>query len=396
MKTLLITGFGTSISVDKRKLIVNNKPDNVKLEFYPHKIPYDTVIIDGNYGMITFEAMRWLAKHDIQLITLNWNGNMLSVTLPKEPISGRLKIKQYEKYLNPIEKHKIASAILDEKIRKSFDLLNKLSYYYNFIDKITLLQTFDDVKTKFKHSNELLTYEGNIAIIYWNELQKVFNKLYPSFNFSGRNSRRHSWNMNASDETNALLNYGYAILESIVKKAINSIGFEPSIAFLHELDDSRASLIYDIQELYRWLVDLSVIQLLEEKKLKKSDFIVTENYNIRLSASVAKALLDKIMLNFNKTAQYKGKNHSYEFILYDNVRTLANYIIDDTKTLSFNVPEIEVNRDDVSELRDKILQITPSERKSLAINKSTLWYIQNNVKNGKRIKVYSKVMNKIK
>ena len=42
-----------------------------------------------------------------------------------------------------------------------------------------------------------------------------------------------------------------------------------------------------------------MIQLLEERKLKKSDFIVTENYNIRLRESTAKALIEKIRLNFN-------------------------------------------------------------------------------------------------
>jgi phospholipase C len=97
---------------------------------------------------------------------------------------------------------------------------------------------------------------------------------------------------------------------------------------LHELSDSRASLVYDIQELYRWLVDLSVIQLLEEKKLKKSNFIITENYHIRLRESTAKALLSKISLNLNKTTEYKGKNYSYEFILFDNVRSLVNNIAD--------------------------------------------------------------------
>ncbi|MEM0147312.1 MAG: CRISPR-associated endonuclease Cas1 [Candidatus Micrarchaeaceae archaeon] len=61
-------------------------------------------------------------------------------------------------------------------------------------------------------------------------------------------------------------------------------------------------MVYDIQKLYRWLVDLSVIQFLEEKKLKKTDFIVTENYSIRLREGTAKALIEKIKLNFNARA----------------------------------------------------------------------------------------------
>ena len=144
---------------------------------------------------------------------------------------------------------------------------------------------------------------------------------------------------NASDEVNALLNYGYAVLESEVRKDLNSIGLDPSISFLHELSNSRASLVYDVQELYRWLIDLSVIQLLEEKKLKKSDFIVTENYNIRLRENTAKALIEKIRLNFNARALYNGKYYSYQNILYENVRLLANYIMGKLGKLQFNVPE---------------------------------------------------------
>lgn len=395
MRALLISGFGTSINVDKRKLMITNKLENTKLEFYPNQIPYDNVIIDGNYGMITFEAIRWLMKHDISLTTLNWNGNLLSVTLPKEPNSGKLRVKQYQKYLDNSEKRKIALSVLDEKVKKSLDLLSKLSDYYDFLDKVTLSTSFNKITMKFKGSPDLLAYEGNIAILYWGELQKVFNKLYPSFNFTNRNGRRHSWNTNASDEINALLNYGYAILEAEVKKAINSIGLDPSIAYLHELDDGRASLVYDIQELYRWLVDLSVIQLLEEKKLNKSDFIVTENYNIRLRESAAKMLIDQIVLNFNKAANYKGKMHSYRFILLDNVRMLANYVIGTNKALDFKIPEVQIRRDDNLELRDRISNMMPEERRELGLRRNTLWYMQRNIRDGKKIKIYKKVELKI-
>ena len=87
--------------------------------------------------------------------------------------------------------------------------------------------------------------------------------------------------MNASDEINAMLNYGYAVLESWVRKYICAVGLDQSIGFApHAV--SNTPLVYDLLELYRWIVDLSVLQLLEDKKLKKSDFIVTENYHIRL------------------------------------------------------------------------------------------------------------------
>jgi len=71
-----------------------------------------------------------------------------------------------------------------------------------------------------------------------------------------------------------LLNYGYALLESEIRKSINSIGLDYFIGFLHEINQSRTPLVYDVQELFRWLIDVSVIQLLEEKKIKKEDEII--------------------------------------------------------------------------------------------------------------------------
>ena len=75
---------------------------------------------------------------------------------------------------------------------------------------------------------------------------------------------------------------------------------------------------------------------------------------------------------------------------------LANYIIGKSGKLQFDVPEFVIKRDDNTDIRNKVLSLTPQDRKRLGINKSTLWYMQKHVKEGKRIKVYGKVMDKIK
>ena len=46
-------------------------------------MPYDSIVVDGHYGSITFEAMVWLSKHDVSIILLNWNGNLLYSAIPK-------------------------------------------------------------------------------------------------------------------------------------------------------------------------------------------------------------------------------------------------------------------------------------------------------------------------
>ena len=165
---------------------------------------------------------------------------------------------------------------------------------------------------------------------------------------------------------------------------------------MHEINQSRTPLVYDIQELLRWLIDVSAIQLLEEKKVKKSDFIITENYHTRLGEDVAKMLIEKINYNFNAKYNYKnGKNYSYQIILLDNLQQISNFITDKKKEIGFNIPRMKIQRKDNLELREKIENMTSEERKRLGINKSTLWYIQKNLSKGKIPKIYEKILVKI-
>ncbi|MCV0411172.1 CRISPR-associated endonuclease Cas1 [Nitrosopumilus sp.] len=399
MNPLLISGFGTSINVDKRKLIITNKLKKEKLEFYPHKIDHDSIIIDGHTGNISFEAMRWTVKHGINLSLLNWNGNLLSVTLPEEPKSGGLKIKQYQKYLDDSFRKTIATKIIQTKVDHSLSLLEQLSNYYD-VDYLKIKQSFEK-ETRGLDANsdriysDLMTYEGRIAQIYFEQISKIINKIVPEFRFNVRKNKAMSRNYNASDEVNALFNYGYAILESEIRKSVNAVGLDSTIGFLHEITPSRTPLVYDLQELFRWIIDLSIIQLLEEKKLKKSDFIVTENYNMRLREKTAKLLIEKISANFNTKVPYKGRNYYYQNVLFDNIRNLAHCISDKKIKFDFDVPKLIIQRDDTSKLREKILSLTPDDRRKLGINKSTLWYIKKNISDGKTAKIYEKIIYKL-
>ena len=57
---------------------------------------------------------------------------------------------------------------------------------------------------------------------------------------------------------------------------------------------------------------------------------------------------------------------------------------------------IAINRNDNLLLREKILSMNPEERKKLGINKSTLWYLKKNITSKDKIKIYDKVLDKIK
>ena len=115
-------------------IIITNKLKDTRLEFYPHKINHDGIIIDGHTGNITFEAMRWLSKHNINLTLLNWNGKLLANVMPEQPKSGKLRIKQYQKYLDSECRFEIALKIVQTKVEHSLNLLEELSRFYDSVD----------------------------------------------------------------------------------------------------------------------------------------------------------------------------------------------------------------------------------------------------------------------
>ncbi len=135
---------------------------------------------------------------------------------------------------------------------------------------------------------------------------------------------------------------------------------------------------------------------MEERKIKKSDFVITENYHTRLGEDIATLLIEKINSNFNARYNYKnGKNYSYHVIFQDNLQQLANFIVEKKKDFDFIIPKMKPHRNDNLKLKEKILSMTNKEGKRFGINKSTSWYMKKNLKEGKTISVYDKVLSKI-
>jgi len=102
-------------------------------------------------------------------------------------------------------------------------------------------------------------------------------------------------------------------------------------------------------------------------------------------------LIKKINSNFNAKYNYKnGKQYSYQIILQDNLQQLSNFIVEKKKEFEFVIPKMRLNRNYDLELKEKILNMTVEERKKFGINKSTLWHIKKNLREGKTPNIYEK------
>jgi len=81
--------------------------------------------------------------------------------------------------------------------------------------------------------------------------------------------------------------------------------------------------------------------------------------------------------------------------MFENIREFSRYIVGNSKQLEFSIPDTEIKRNDNSQVRERIMSIDPEKRKELKISKSTLWYQQKKIKEGKTLKVYNKTRVKI-
>jgi CRISPR-associated protein Cas1 len=133
---------------------------------------------------------------------------------------------------------------------------------------------------KVRSVPDIRVVEGRVALRYWQAYASVIPKC---FDFQGRMTSSHQ--NNASDPVNAALNYAHGVLEGECRRAINAVGFEPSIGFLHEpsAHQTKQSLVYDLQEPFRWISDVSVLEVFESGTLDLSDFYFTgQDYRYRL------------------------------------------------------------------------------------------------------------------
>ncbi len=193
------------------------------------------------------------------------------------------------------------------------------------------------------------------------------------FEFRGRNSTKN--NSRAPDFVNALMNYSYSLLKTYIRRAINSVGLDNSISFLHDLR-RNTGLVYDLMELWRINADYSVIQSLEQLDRKDKNHFLTDTYEAMLSRKTIQSLFDRLRFNL-----------SLEEIIF-NTRKLANFVFGKSQTLDFALKPVAVKTIfDDDWVKNKILT---KSYKELGMSKSTLWYQKKRLAINSSIRLYNR------
>ena len=218
-----------------------------------------------------------------------------------------------------------------------------------------------------------------------------------TFCFKGRSVG--SWQYNAVDPVNLALNYSYGVLEAEVRKAVNIVGLEASVGFLHDFSDqqTKQSLVYDLQEPFRWLCDMATIEAFESGVLDLKDFyFLGDDYRYHVEVDAKRRFLELLRNRFNSGVEYKGKTWKWDTVILNKTQELGRYLVKKTDSLSFIDPSPRLERSDSLALRKRILQLTQREAQELGIGRSTLHYLRRNAAGEKPFKVYPSVADKLR
>jgi CRISPR-associated protein Cas1 len=254
---ITLNDFGQYLGNDKENFIVykDKKPIN-KIPFYKVK---QVILTSGN--TVSTSALFWCAIYNINIMMASNTGRPLSMMLPLTSSAHvKTRIMQYEAYYTP-KGVEIAKAIISTKINNQIAFLekhgfdgHKLNYLLRRLSKIKGGK-IDDVRMK------LMGIESKASKVYFKHLKTLF----PAFLQTPKRMKYKS-----EDPLNNLLNLGYEVLKGEVFRGAMYAHLDPYLGYLHSIQFAKPSLVCDIQEIFRGMIDEFLINY--SQKLSEYDF----------------------------------------------------------------------------------------------------------------------------
>ncbi|SET03519.1 type I-C CRISPR-associated endonuclease Cas1c [Anaerobranca gottschalkii] len=200
------------------------------------------------------------------------------------------------------------SLIIDKN--KIDEVINRISYKINYIDRATSLE-------------ELRGLEGEAAREYYSVFDELILWQKEDFYMKKRTRRPPLDNMNA------LLSFLYTLLAHDVQSALESVGLDPYVGFLHRDRPGRASLALDLmEELRPYLADRVAVTLVNRKQINGKGFIQKETYGVIMTQETKKEVLMAWQKRKQETINHPFLNEQINIGLlpYVQAMLLARYL----------------------------------------------------------------------
>jgi len=247
------------------------------------------IFILGEFS-ITSVLIKNAKKYAIPIVFLNYNLRPYFSILPDNKGNFLLRKKQYTNN-NDMD---IAKHIVSNKVKNQISLMKSLRYKTikekkNILKMKELFRQIDQIQS----SQELLGVEGVASKLF-------FETYFKNLDFKGRKPRCKC------DVFNLLLDIGYYYLFNFIEANLELYGFDTYCGFYHKLFFQRKSLVCDLVEPFRCIIDRRIRKSFNLKQINKDDFYfkngqfyVKKKFNKKYSKLFLKEILrykEKIFL----------------------------------------------------------------------------------------------------
>jgi CRISPR-associated protein Cas1 len=286
---LYITTPETYLSLDGENVVVK-KDEQTATRLPLHNLEH---IVCFTWQGASPALMSACAERNIGLCFLTPNGRFQARVTGKVKGNVLLRKKQYEVSEQTDRSVPIAASFLLGKIANCRKVIERaIRDHALLVDVPALTQVSAFLKetlSAIPHCNsigELMAFEGSAAKIYFGVFDQLILQQREDFTFQERSRRPPLDNMNS------LLSFLYTLLTNEVASALETVGLDPYVGFLHQDRPGRPSLALDVMEELRPIFgDRLALSLVNRKQVTGKGFTAKESGGILMDDDTRKTVL---------------------------------------------------------------------------------------------------------
>lgn len=326
LNTLYVTRQESYLHKEGETIVIKNGSE--KLGQFP-ALAVSQIFCFGQISVSPF-LMGFCAEQGIGMAFYTEYGRFLARVQGRQGGNVLLRRAQYRWADDEQKSLQVARLMISAKIANSRSVL--LREIRNHGDNQIISHAERQLQASLRQSKNVQSLdvlrgvEGDAAAVYFSVLNELLKGT--GFAFGGRVRRP------PTDPINALLSFVYSIITQECVSALQGVGLDPQVGFLHRDRPGRASLALDLLEEFRsaW-ADRFVLTLVNRRQIQLNDFLMESSGAVRLTDEARKQLLTAYQERKQVEIMHPYLNESIKIGLLPHCQAmlLARHIRGDTE-----------------------------------------------------------------
>ena len=289
LNTLYVTTPESYIAREGENILIKVN-DEIRFRIPVHNLEG---IVSFGYIGASPSAMHLCCERGVELSFLTANGKFLARVSGEVSGNVLLRRKQYRWADQEGDKLRLAKRFVEAKIHNSRRVLQRaLRDHGGSVlgsDVENIIVRMKNMIERVENATSVETVrgiEGEAANSYFSIFDSLIINQKESFKFDGRVKRP------PTDYVNALLSFVYTLLAHECSSALETVGLDPQVGYLHTDRSGRKSLALDMmEELRSYLADRMVLTLINRKQISETGFTKLENGAVLMKDETRKEVL---------------------------------------------------------------------------------------------------------